>query len=86
MARDDVDPLRGRVAAKLVELPWVEDAEVRLREEGQVYFGEAFVVPSDASDLTEKIEEALQDARDLDWRVHDLAIMPVRELPKRKRE
>jgi hypothetical protein len=34
VARDDVDPLRGRVAAKLVELPWVEDAEVRLREEG----------------------------------------------------
>jgi cation diffusion facilitator family transporter len=86
VARDDVDPLRGRVAAKLVELPWVEDAEVRLREEGQVYFGEAFVVPSDASDLTEKIEEALQDVRDLDWRVHDLAIMPVRELPKQGRD
>ena len=85
VARDDVDPLRDRVAASLVELPWVEDAEVRLREEGQVYFGEAFVVPSDASDLTRKIEEALQSVWDLDWRMHDLAIMPVRELPKRGR-
>ncbi len=86
VAHDDVDPLRDRVAAKLNEFAWVEDAEVRLREEGQVYFGEAFVVPSDASDLTEKIEEALEELRDLDWRVHDVAIMPVRELPKRERE
>jgi cation diffusion facilitator family transporter len=86
VAHDDVDPLRDRVAAKLNEFAWVEDAEVRLREEGQVYFGEAFVVPSDASDLTEKLEEALEELRDLDWRVHDVAIMPVRELPKRERE
>lgn len=86
VAHDDIDPLRDRVAAKLNEFAWVEDAEVRLREEGQVYFGEAFVVPSDASDLTEKIETALGELRDLDWRVHDLAIMPVRRLPKRKRE
>jgi cation diffusion facilitator family transporter len=86
VAHDDIDPLRDRVAEKLDELPWVESVEVRLREEGQVYFGEAFVVPSDASDLTQKIEEALAEVRDLDWRMHDLAIMPVRELPKRKRE
>jgi cation diffusion facilitator family transporter len=86
VAHDDVDPLRARVAAKLNEFAWVEDAEVRLREEGQVYFGEAFVVPSDASDLTEKIEEALGELRDLDRRVHDVAIMPVRDLPKRERE
>ena len=86
VARDDVDPLRDRVAARLAEFPWVEDAQVRLREEGQVYFGEAFVVPSDPSNLTEKIEEALAELRDLDWRVHDLAIMPVRELPKHERE
>lgn len=86
VTRDDTDPLRDRVAARLAELPWVEDADVRLREEGQVYFGEAFVVPSDPSNLTEKIERALEELRDLDWRVHDVAIMPVRELPKRERE
>lgn len=86
VARDATDPLRDRVAAKLGGLPWVEDAEVRLREEGQVYFGEAFVVPLDDSHLTEKIEEALAELRDLDWRVHDIAIMPVRELPRRERD
>lgn len=79
---DAPDPLRDRVAAKLRSLDWVADAEVRLREEGQVYFGEAFVVPSDATDLPEKVENALEQVRALDWRVHDLAIMPVESLPE----
>jgi len=82
VAHDDLDPLRDRVEATLAQLPWVRDAEVRLREEGQVYFGEAFVIPSEDTDLTEKIQEALEELKDLDWRVHDVAIMPVKELPR----
>jgi hypothetical protein len=46
-----------------------------------VYFGEAFVVPSDTANLTQNIEDATREARDLDWRVQDLVIMPVRKLP-----
>jgi cation diffusion facilitator family transporter len=80
--RDDVDPLRDKLVSMLQELDWVEEAEVRLREEGQVYFGEAFVVPSDSANLPAKIQDALERARDLDWRIHDLAIMPVRRSPE----
>jgi hypothetical protein len=40
------------------------------------------VVPSDETNITEKIEAALKQARDLDWRIYDLALVPVRELPK----
>jgi hypothetical protein len=61
----------------------VSEVEVRLREEGQVYFGEAFVVPSDETNITEKLEDALVQARGLDWRIYDLALMPVRELPEK---
>jgi cation diffusion facilitator family transporter len=78
---DAVDPLRDKLVSMLQDLDWVDEVEVRLREEGQVYFGEAFVVPSDSANLTAKIEDALEQARDLDWRIHDLAIMPVRRLP-----
>ncbi len=63
----------------------MSEVEVRLREEGQVYFGEAFVVPSDETNITEKIEAALRQARDLDWRIHDLALTPVPELPEKDR-
>jgi divalent metal cation (Fe/Co/Zn/Cd) transporter len=79
--RDATDPLRDKLASMLRDLDWVEGAEVRLREEGQVYFGEAFVVPSSTADLAQNIEDAAKRAHDLDWRVQELAIMPVRKLP-----
>jgi cation diffusion facilitator family transporter len=83
--RDDADPLRGKLHTMLRDLNWVEEVDLRLREEGQVYFGEAFVVPSDETNITEKIEAALRQARDLDWRIHDLALTPVSELPETDR-
>jgi divalent metal cation (Fe/Co/Zn/Cd) transporter len=79
--RDAADPLRDELLSTIKGLEWVEDAEVRLREEGQVYFGEAFVVPSGTANLTQNIEDATREARDLDWRIQDLVIMPVRKLP-----
>ena len=80
---DEADPLRGKLAAMLQDLDWVEEVDLRLREEGQVYFGEAFVVPSEETDITLKAEDALKQARDLDWRIYDLALTPVRELPEK---
>jgi len=60
------------VAGRLKEFDWIADAEVRPREEGQLYSGEAFVVPSDSSDVTERIEDALERTRELDCRNYDL--------------
>jgi hypothetical protein len=60
---------------------WVEDAEVRMREEGHVFIGEAFVVPVDRDQLVERLSAAV-DALALDWRVHELVIMPVARLPE----
>jgi cation diffusion facilitator family transporter len=79
---DEADPLREELARMLRDLDWVEDVDLRLREEGQVYFGEALVVPSDETNITEKVEDALRRASDLDWRIQDLALTPVRELPQ----
>jgi cation diffusion facilitator family transporter len=80
---DDTDPLHDRLAAMLQDLNWVEEVDVRLREEGQVYFGEVLVVPSEETDITQKVADALNRARDLDWRIYDLALTPVRELPEK---
>jgi hypothetical protein len=52
-----------------------------MREDGHVFFGEAYVVPRTTEDLAEKIEKCSQHARSLNWRLHDLVIMPVRRLP-----
>ncbi|MFN2587302.1 MAG: cation diffusion facilitator family transporter [Actinomycetota bacterium] len=75
-----LEPLPARLESEMRKLSWVRDARVRMRDEGHVLFGEVFVVPRDEARLTERLEEAREALRRLDWRVHDLVLMPVREL------
>lgn len=72
--------LPERVRTYLKDLPWVEDADVRIRDGGHAFTGEAFVVPRDARDLVARLREAAEGARALDWRMLDLTIMPVETL------
>jgi cation diffusion facilitator family transporter len=74
------DALPARIERQLRELDWIADVEVRMREEGHVFFGEAFVVPRDEHELPRKIERAVAAALASDWRMHDLVIMPVTDL------
>ncbi len=75
-----LEPLPARIETELRKLPWVRDARARMRDEGHVFFGEVFVVPRDDERLTERLEEARDALRALDWRVHDLVLMPVADL------
>jgi cation diffusion facilitator family transporter len=71
-----------KIAAQLRALPWVEDAKVRMREEGHVLIGEAFVLPkADTPEVVQKLERASEEAKALDWRVHELVLVPVTSLP-----
>jgi divalent metal cation (Fe/Co/Zn/Cd) transporter len=72
-----LDPLPNELKRHLESADWVERAEVRMREEGHVFFGEAFVVPKSTNNLVKKIAELTQSAKAFNWRVHDLTIMPV---------
>ena len=74
------DPLPLWVKNELLLMDWVKDAEVRLREEGHVFVGEAFVVPVDDEDLVGRVERANERLLDLDWRLHELVIAPVPEI------
>ena len=74
------DPLPLWVKNELMLLDWVKDAEVRLREGGHVFLGEAFVVPVDNEDLVGRLHRANQHLLDLDWRLHELVITPVPEI------
>jgi cation diffusion facilitator family transporter len=76
------DPLPLWIKNQLMIMDWVKDAEVRLREAGHVFTGEAFVVPVDDQDLVGRIERANQQLLDLDWRLHELVIAPVREIQR----
>jgi hypothetical protein len=39
-----------------------------------------FVVASDTTDLVAKLEAATRLSADLDWRIHDVVLVPVRSL------
>lgn len=77
-----LEALPERVATEVRKLAWVADAQVRMREEGHVFFGEVFVVPRDDRDLTRRIAEAAETARSLDWRIHDVVVAPVESLDR----
>lgn len=78
--RSQLDPLPARIERLMETLPWVEKARVRLREEGHVYFGEVFVVVRDDTDLVNKLYDATLECTRLDWRLHDLVLVPVPSL------
>jgi cation diffusion facilitator family transporter len=74
------DPTSDKVQHELERLDWVERARVRLREDGDVLTGEAFIVPADESDLLNRLRNAHDVANGVDWRLHDVNIVPVRSL------
>jgi cation diffusion facilitator family transporter len=76
----EADPLPHRLETELRAMSWVKDAEVRLREEGHVFFGEAFVVPTGDDDLVARLARANRQLLELDWRLHELVITPVPEI------
>lgn len=81
---DEASDLPDRLRDVLLGLDWVADADVRLREEGHVVSGEAFVVPRSwdlrADALVDRLREAGDALVAADWRVYEVVVMPVRSL------
>jgi divalent metal cation (Fe/Co/Zn/Cd) transporter len=75
------EPLPEQLAERLRQLDWVDAAEVRLREDGHVFFGEAYVVPRDGRASAAQIAQAVDHARPVNWRLHDLTVTLVDRLP-----
>lgn len=71
---------------ELEKLPWVKQAGVRLREDGHVLCGEAFVVPESEHDLTRHLRNASQLLEEKDWRVLEIVVTSVESLEERGRK
>jgi divalent metal cation (Fe/Co/Zn/Cd) transporter len=75
-------PLTRRVDEVLANLSWVVDSRSRVRDQGHVFHVEAFVRPvAGRAPTLEQLEAAVSVLRDLDWKIHDVVVMPVRDLP-----
>lgn len=78
-----VHPLVGAVDERLAEVPWVERVGSRLRDEGHVFHVEAFAVPRDGRPPSPReIEKARRQVAALDWRLEDVVVVPVEDLPR----
>jgi divalent metal cation (Fe/Co/Zn/Cd) transporter len=79
--RSGPEPLPDQLRNAMQELDWVENAAVRLREIGHVFYGEVFIQPrAAADDLPRRIDEAAEKARSLNWRIRDVTVMAVPKL------
>jgi cation diffusion facilitator family transporter len=74
------DPVVDNLQDALERLDWVKRARVRLREDGDVLTGEAFIEPRDGADLLAKLDQARAVPGSVDWRLHDVNIVPVSSL------
>lgn len=84
---DDADPhpLADRIVQHLRAQPWVADASVRMRDMGQVFHVEAFVVPRRGRVRLARVEDARAGIAELDWKVQDVVVIPVETLPDETR-
>ncbi len=75
-------PVIGQVEGYLRGLDWVADAGARVRDEGHVFHVECFVVPERGHESSvAEFENARRGCSELDWRLHDVVLVPVPELP-----
>ena len=74
------DPMPGKIQEELERLDWVVKARVRLREDGDILTGEAFIVPRDEKGLLDRLKQASDVVNAVDWRLYDVNIVAVRSL------
>ena len=75
-------PLTLEIEQEALTQPWVDEARARGRGEGHVFHVELFLVPLVGQmPTTGQLRELHDDLADLDWKVHDVVIVPVEQLP-----
>jgi len=74
VSHQEEDPVSKQVYDLLCGMDWIKEVDVRLREEGHVFYGEALIVPEDTPDIVNKIKEATKKVREVDWRIKDFVL------------
>ena len=76
-------PLTREIELRVQEAPWVGEASARVRDEGHVFHVEVFAVPRPGAEPSvHQIAQLREAVQALDWKVHDVVVSPVPELPR----
>ncbi len=83
LTHDDArpQPLIDRIVRSVEQERWVREAAVRMRDMGQVFQVEIFVVPARARVRLDDLDEARRRVTALDWKVQDVVVIPMTRLP-----
>jgi cation diffusion facilitator family transporter len=83
MGEHKLEEITEKVREHVEQLNGVSSAGVRLREHGRALTGDVFVVFADDQDIVARTAQVADRAREVDWRLHDIAVMPVSRLDER---
>nr|WP_206686840.1 cation transporter [Microbacterium invictum] len=80
---DDAEPqpLIAQIVRALDTQPWVRESAVRMRDMGQVFHVEAFVVPVRRTVSVAQVEAAREGIARMDWKMQDVVVIVVPKLP-----
>ncbi len=77
------EPLLKEISNILDKESWIKDFKIRVREEGHIYYGEAFVIPENEKDLLPNIESTVDKVSKLNWLIYEFNVFPVSSLKNR---
>lgn len=77
----EAHPLATQVLDYINAQEWVEDAAIRMRDQGQVFHVEAFVVPRNDTVSLAQVGALSTGIEALDWKIQDVVIIPTDPLP-----
>lgn len=79
LEKGEVHPLVEKVHHAVLQNDNVKDARIRMREAGEIFFTEIFIIPKNNEKLTQDINTIIKSVKELDWKILDITIMPVTE-------
>ncbi len=75
-------PVIDQVNAYLRDLTWVKEVGSRVRDQGHVFHIESFIVPKNGrTPSLRQLAEAREGCLNVDWKVHDIVLIPIEQLP-----
>jgi cation diffusion facilitator family transporter len=80
MGKPEMEDITDKVRSRVEKIGKVARAGVRLREHGRAVTGEIFVVPRDGTNVLDLVRDVSREAKGIDWRLHDITVMPVHDL------
>lgn len=74
-------PLIQELLVFLLEKDWIDDAAVRMRDQGQVFHVEVFVRPVSQHASLDALGALATEITEIDWKLHDVVVVPTSVLP-----